>query len=320
MPYPNAYMQRLEAYRVLNELEKSHNKWRNIAEEITGGKSIKYHDNMSLTIAEVLYSEALAATRGLKANSSKAMGLIQNMGSKLIGWQGIYLSALVNNECLEDLVVDVEGMSFIGYRLNKGRISINANSGDYIGLNAEGKAQMQNHAVISGSFGMSARGNATFVNYGYALSMGNYASEKSNFINNNRCRHIGYKGGGAIYINNEDADTMGDSGIDGIYLNKGRVYSLGPRTIGGLYINEGTGDVGHMGFQAIKGIFVPRKNPEISLFERASLSNVQLVGHVLNAMQPKRIEAPSNSWSRAEKSIQDAREIGALIRKSHPLN
>lgn len=309
-------MQRLGEYRISNELKESHDEWCNYAMEITEGKSILFHGNMSLTIAELLYDEALIATKGINATSSQAIGLIQDKHLKC--WEGIYLTALLNNRCLEELIVDIEGMSFLGYRLNKGKITINRNSGDYIGLCAEGRAQMQNNAIIRGSFGMSAKGDAIFVNYGDVFSMGNYASEKSTFINKKTCLHLGSYGNGATYINEGDADTSGDSALDGFYLNWGRVYSFGPRTLGGIYVDEGESK--HIGYYAVKGKFMPRKMPVISLMERADKNGTQVVKmpDYMHTPDRKNTLAPNSSYKCLEENIQSANNLKELIRISYP--
>ena len=123
----------------LNELIASYNSWCNVAKGVV--ISIKGHDAQEiLNIGDNLYQEAFKITNDkLKGISTKdVISLIKKRKSITLKiWSGLYLSALQNKQIFEELVIEnIRGLSFIGYRLDGGRIKIKSDCGDYIGIGA----------------------------------------------------------------------------------------------------------------------------------------------------------------------------------------
>lgn len=273
---PRAFI--IEYIETSGELKANYLEWYKSAQRITDNKSVKEYGKIALNVAEPLFEEALWLTEGLKTNSEQAMKLVKTAG-KMRGWQGLFLTALVNNDCLEELIVNKEGLSFIGYFLEKGKIRIKADSGDYTCFGAK-SGVVVNEALLYGSFGSHARGNSLMINAGDAFEVGSHSSEGSIFINNGRCVQLGYQGAARCYINNCIADVMSDYAINGYHLNNGAVHNFANNTINGTFINKGIVE-GWMGHNS-KGFFIASNLPGISFMQGANPEKVKVIKVIWN--------------------------------------
>ncbi len=248
------------------ELQESYLEWRNFAEKLSKNPLMgEEYSIIPLQVADELYCKAMILTQGIETDSCNAMDLA--LDDKLQMWQGIYLTALLNNKCLEELIVDVSGISFIGYRLSRGKIRIKANCEKYTGSNATGGI-MLNEAIIYGPFGENASGESVLINDNNVLEMGSNANLNSLFVNNHRCIKLGFRGN-AKYVNAGIVDEMSISAMGGFSLNteNGFLHNFANHTLEGIYVDNGIVE-GHMGLKS-NGLFIVSKLQGISFMQDA---------------------------------------------------
>ncbi len=249
----------------LNELKASYSSWEGI---ISSSLKEQYvfptRMEQLLQIAEMLYPEALKLTnhkiRGIK--NEEVCGLLREHNQSL-GYSGLFLTALLNNFCLDELVIDsIHNLSFIGYKLKRGKIIINADSYNFIGAFASGGV-IENHGTINvgnafdnlrGGFGRWASGGH-FINKGTASNIGQHASGGL-FENYSTDGEMGTEVSSGKFINWRKLDNLGKMAINGQFYNYGEVSKyLGVYALDGLFVNNGKVILG-IGEESRNGIFI----------------------------------------------------------------
>lgn len=177
----------------INELKASCSSWMStlIALKDNFGLYLKYmQPEKMLNIGDYLYKESLLiATPRIKGITNKELTeilLCQDKYKKLdtaYGYLGLYFTALLNNSCMEEITVDdsFSNLSFLGYKLSKGRLIIKADSEHFTGAYATG-GLIENYKAIyhssidawGGSFARFAYGGR-HINYGHATTIGDGA-------------------------------------------------------------------------------------------------------------------------------------------------
>lgn len=246
----------------LRLLSNNYRKWNDIAKEATYERTVHYHGNFSASIAEELYKFAMKITTEenlYDLDNQEIMKVVSETPANMREWAGIYLTALVNNACIDELEINIKGLSFIGYRLGRGLIRINADSSKYTGTFAS-NGIIENNAEINGTLLEYATGGIGF-NNNSVLSLANFASDVIAINNGKVSMHMGYKSSGKLFVNNGMADNMGHSAFeDGLYLNNGHLVGLCNFGSGIIAVNDGT-IFSFMGANALKGIYLAKKLP-----------------------------------------------------------
>lgn len=271
----------------LNELKANYQYWSSIVRDVKEKNLYRtgFDFNKQLELGHRLYDEAMILTNSQinGINSSDVMGLINEQakfGHK--EYDGIYITALLNNSCLEEIIINQSGFSFLGFKLNKGRIKINRANHDFIGAYATGGI-IENYGQIfslypqniwNGSFGRFGSGaictnhgeiktigdcakGGIYRNYGDCFSdgiMGSNATEGI-FLNYNSMKEMGYSAKGGFFYNAGFIHKMASYAQYGFFLNNGKILSyFGENTENGFYFNNG--DVKKLGFNTSGGMYV----------------------------------------------------------------
>ncbi|MBI4441294.1 hypothetical protein HY639_03940 [Candidatus Woesearchaeota archaeon] len=179
-------------------------------------------------------------------------------------YAGLFYTALL--QTADRMVIGVEGLSYLGYRLARGTIELNAATDTGIGQYATGGCVVNNNTV-RGNLGWGARGGL-FVNNGHApWDFGAHATGGL-FVNNGASSYCADNVSGGIFVNHGQMDFFADTPKAGIFLNDGTVTQhFGSGAEGGFFGNGG--DVSYMGSRAKVGLFLTTCQPRNGFMQHA---------------------------------------------------
>lgn len=264
--------------------------WAQIAYSTIKNRDPKYLDYYtSLQVADKLYdaAELIISNNKGEVSPQDVFSLISKQKSYALGLSGIFLTSLLNSGAFDELTIqDIEGLSFVGYRMKRGRINIKSNVSKFTGAKAV-NGIITNLAHIDLGLGSLAKGGV-FINMGTVSLFGDKALGGL-FVNNGMVfGSFGDYAKGGVYWNHKKANWMGTNAKNAFFINEGEIYFdlckaasdvlcinygkvssfLGPEAVSGDYINLNEASV--IAADANGGLFIDRgKGSRIDPYSKA---------------------------------------------------
>lgn len=193
--------------------------------------------------AEIIYGEALRliCNRMDGIRQEELFSCFNNRSAKEKNFAGIFISALINKSCLDEVVFKDSGItSFQGYKLERGRIS-NQESAHTTDIGTCATGGLAENYKPSGLIGFKASGNVIMVNYYFS---GDIAENSE----------------GGIYINTRYCQNFSRHADDGFFLNLGVISKY----------DKGKEVPGEFGTKAKGGIHIMGINSRVNFLKESS--------------------------------------------------
>lgn len=188
----------------VNYLIASYSSWKSTVDALAGAARINAFYGMDKKAGQIYgQAEKLIVPKLKGINLEDILSLLKEDYNPNRGWSGIYLTLLLNQGILDEVVIQkgCYGLSFVGYKLKRGKIRIHEQVFNYTGENATGGI-IENYAKLQ-------------------TSLGHYSS-------------------GGIFVNNGEAYCLGHSVTGGIYINNGIINtSFGSDAKNSVIIHSG---------------------------------------------------------------------------------
>ena len=209
----------------LNYFKSSYQAWNSMAGYLQKDvRKITGLNNNELQVADNLYAEALRLIDNLKIDTKDAVSLLRENLSSSSFWGGLYLTALLNTGCLDELIIEeIYGLSFVGYKLKRGKIIINESVQFYTGEFAN-SCVIENNARLQTSMAHKATGGI-FINNGHVLCLG-HTVKGGVYINNGEIKNnMAAFSSSSVFFNKGIIDGYACPGAsDIIFVNKGKIW------------------------------------------------------------------------------------------------